>query len=227
MATLRNKKKLAALNKENCEEHPRTNMAQNSKVPRSQEDYITQVSEEIEGRVTNRLSQEFSGTKNHTLGALARLDDSLMNPLLQDHSGTTAEASQNALNTSQGTNEDDSQNDTHPEAGIFHNQTTQNSGPEHGHDMVTGATEQIRNGHDMVTEGHEEVTYCPPSTSTVLPVNHNSAARTPLRQSKQTKFCWPFSSWQITTILRTFIIFRHRHYTVKKLSKNILKCPEV
>ena len=51
MAT-RNKKKLAALNKENCEEHPRSNLAQNSNVPRFQEDYKTRVSEEIEGWVT-------------------------------------------------------------------------------------------------------------------------------------------------------------------------------
>ena len=49
---IRNKKRLAALNKENCEEHPRSNMAQNSKIPRSQEDYITQVSKEIEGTIT-------------------------------------------------------------------------------------------------------------------------------------------------------------------------------
>ena len=47
MAT-RNKRKLAALNKENCEEHPRSNLAQNLNAPRSQEDYITQVSEEID-----------------------------------------------------------------------------------------------------------------------------------------------------------------------------------
>ena len=33
------------------------------------------------------------------------------------------------------------------------------------HDMVTGATGQIRNRHDMVTGVHEEVTYCSPSTS--------------------------------------------------------------
>ena len=59
MAT-RNKKKLAALNKENCEGHPRSDLAQNSKVLRSQEDYITQFSEKIEGRVTKKLSQEFS-----------------------------------------------------------------------------------------------------------------------------------------------------------------------
>ena len=134
MATLRNKWKLAALNKENCEEHPRINMAKNSNVPRSQEDYITQVSEEIEGKVTKQLSQELSRTENRILGALARLDDFLMNPLLQGHSGTTPEASRNALSTSQGTNGDDSQNDSHPEAGFFHRQVMlQNSGPGDGH----------------------------------------------------------------------------------------------
>ena len=132
--TTRNKKKLAALSKENCEEHPRSNLAQNSNVPRSQDDYITQVAEEIEGGVTKRLSKEFSRTENRILGALARLDDFLMNPLLQGHSGTTPEPSRNALSTSQGTNEDDSQNDPHPEAGLFYGQMTQNSGPEHGHD---------------------------------------------------------------------------------------------
>ena len=136
MAT-RNKRKLAALNKENCEEHPRSNLAKNSNVPRSQEDYITQVSEEIEGRVTKRLSKEFSRTENRILGASARLDDFLMNPLLQGHSGTTPEASQSALSANQGTNEDDPLNDLHPEAGLFHSQMTQNSGPEDGHDNYT------------------------------------------------------------------------------------------
>ena len=67
--TTRNKRKLAALNKENCEEHPRSNLAQNSSAPRPQEDYITQVSEEIEGMVTKRLSKEFSRTENQILGA--------------------------------------------------------------------------------------------------------------------------------------------------------------
>ena len=209
--TTRKKKKLAALNKENCEEHPRSNLAQNSSAPRSQEDYITQVSEEIEGRVTKGLSKEFSRTENRILGALARLDDFLMNPLLPGHSGTTPEPSRNALSTSQGTNEDDSQNGPHPEAGLFHGQTIQNIGPEDGLDMVIGATEQINNCHDM-TGFHEEVTYCPlvhlqgSRRKTPLPVNHNSVVKTHLRRSKQTKFCWPFSSWQITTILRTFTI---------------------
>ena len=107
MAT-RNKRKLAALKRENCEEHPRSNLAQSSIVARSQEDYITQVSEEIEGRVTKKLSKVFSRTENRILGALARLDDFLMNSLIQGHSGTTPKMSVNAFSTKQGTNEDDS-----------------------------------------------------------------------------------------------------------------------
>ena len=57
MAPLRNKMKLAALNKENCDEHPRSKLAQNSTFPRPQEDYITQVSEEIEWGFTKKLSR--------------------------------------------------------------------------------------------------------------------------------------------------------------------------
>ena len=134
MATLRNKRKLAALNKENCEELPRRYLTQNSNVPRSQEDYITQFSEEIEGRVTKKLSQEFSRTENRFLNALSRLDDFLMKPLIQGHSGTVPKTSWYTFITSQGTNEENSQSDPHPEAGIFNNQTTQISGPEDGHD---------------------------------------------------------------------------------------------
>ena len=146
--TKRNKRELAALNKENCDEHPRSNLAQNSNAPRSQEDYITQVSVEIEGRVTKRLSKEFSRTENRILGALARLDDFLMNPLPQGHSATTSEPSRNALSISQGTNGDDSQNDPHPEAGLFHSQITQNSGPEDGHDNIR---KQLKHNRALVS----------------------------------------------------------------------------
>ena len=135
MAT-RSKKKVAALNRENCEEHPRSSLAQNSKVPRSQEDYITQASEEIEGRVTKKLSQVFSRMENRITGASARLDDFLMNPLVQGHSGTAPETSRNIFSISQETNEDDSQSNPHLEAGIFNNEMTQNSGPEDGHDKT-------------------------------------------------------------------------------------------
>ena len=95
--------------------------------PRLQENYITQVPEKIEGRVTKKMSQEFSRMKNRILGALAQLDLLLMNPLFQGHSGTTLDAFRTALSTKQGTIEDNSQSDTHPETGIFRSQTTQNS----------------------------------------------------------------------------------------------------
>ena len=128
--------KIAALNNENCEENSRSNLAQNSGAPRSQEDYRTQVSEEIEGSVTKRLSKEFSRTENRILGALAQLDDFLMNPSLPGHSGATPEPTRNTSHTNQGTNEDGSQNDPHPEAGLFHGQTTRNAGLEEGHDTA-------------------------------------------------------------------------------------------
>ena len=141
MAT-RNKRKLAALNKDKCEEHPRSNLAQNSNVPRSQEDYITEVSEEIEGRVTKKLSQQFCRTENRILGALARLDDFLMNPLLQGYSGTSPETSRNLFIINQGANEDDSQSDPHREAGIL------TSGREDRHDMATGVQRESAAGQD-------------------------------------------------------------------------------
>ena len=108
MAT-RKKRKLATLNEGNCEEHPKSNLVKNSNVPRSQEDYINQVSEEIEGRVTKKLSREFSRTENRILGALARLDDFLMNVLLQGHSDTTAETCRKMFGINHGTYEDDAQ----------------------------------------------------------------------------------------------------------------------
>ena len=181
-------------NKESCEKHPRSSLAQNSSVYRSQEDYITQVYEEKEGRVTGKLSQGFSRTENRILGALAQLDDFLTNPLVQGHSGTTPETSRNVFSVNQGTNEDDSQMNPHPEADLFYNQTTQNSGPEDRHDMmtgvqresvysddmVTGATEQNRNCHDM-TGVHEEVTYCSHSTSSGKHKKNRSTSQTQFR----------------------------------------------
>ena len=60
METLRNKRKLAALIKKNHKKHPRSNLTRDTNVPRTPEIYITHVSEEIEGRVTKMMSQEFS-----------------------------------------------------------------------------------------------------------------------------------------------------------------------
>ena len=84
MAILRNKRKLAAVTRETQEEHPRNGQSRNTPVPRFNEEYITQVSEEIESRVTKKLSQEFSRTECRILGALSKLDEFLLNQQIAD-----------------------------------------------------------------------------------------------------------------------------------------------
>ena len=118
MATLSNRRKFATLNKENCEKRPRSNMVQDTNIPRSQEDYISQVSEEIGGRVTKKLSTELSRTESRILGVFSRLNEFSLNPLIQGHSGSAPETSRKALATNQGTNEYNSQSDHHPEASV-------------------------------------------------------------------------------------------------------------
>ena len=99
MATLRNKRKLADVNKEICDERPRSNLVQSSSVPRSQEDYITQVSEENEKRETKKLSQDFSRTDCRISGALSRVVDFLLNSVIRGDSGSVPETSPIALGT--------------------------------------------------------------------------------------------------------------------------------
>ena len=127
MATLRNKRKLAAVTKETQEKHPRNGQSRNTSVPRIKEEYITQVSEEIEGRVSKKLSQEFSRTESRILGALSKLDEFLLNQQIRTHSETVPGTFRNINVENQGTN---CQSDAHPEAGIFGGQTTQNFGPK-------------------------------------------------------------------------------------------------
>ena len=134
MATAKNRRRLATFIDEKCEEQPRSNLAQNTIFPRSQEDYITLVSEEIEDRVRKKLSNEFNRMQSRISAALSQLDDFPLNPLIQNHSRSSQETSRNALGTNQGTIEDDSQSDFHPEATVSQSQTMQKSGPDDGYD---------------------------------------------------------------------------------------------
>ena len=209
MATLRNKRKLAAVTRETQEENPRNGQSRNTPVPRIPEEYITQVSEEIEGRITKKLSQEFNRIESRILGALSKLDEFLSNQQIQTHSKTVPGTFRNTNVENQGTNEDDSQSDPHPEGGLFRSQTTQNSGPELSPYMVTGVTEQTRNGHymvtgiqgeiryrpdmvtcdseevqndrDMVTAAQEEISYCSPTTSSGKQKKARSASQPQFR----------------------------------------------
>ena len=69
MATFGNKWKLAAVTRK-TPEGSRGSKAQNVLDPESTQDYISQVSEEIEVRVTKKVSKEFSKTESRILGAL-------------------------------------------------------------------------------------------------------------------------------------------------------------
>ena len=126
MATLRNKRKLAAVTRETQEENPRNGQSRNTSVPMISEEYITQVSEEIEGRVRKKLSQGFSGTESCILGALTTLDEFFSNQQIHTLSETVAGTFRNTNVEKQ----DDCQSDLHPEAGIYRGQTTQNLGPK-------------------------------------------------------------------------------------------------
>ena len=79
MSTLRNEKKLSAVSGE-TPENTRNSQSQNTIDPEMAQEYISQISEEIEGRVTKKLSKEFSRTESRILGALSKLDEFLLNP---------------------------------------------------------------------------------------------------------------------------------------------------
>ena len=114
MAALRNKRKLAAMSRL-TQEYPSNNQSQNSSAPGFTEEYMAQVSEEIEGRVTKKLSQEFSRTESRILGALSKSDEFLLSPQVWTFSGTVRGTFRDANVENQEPSGDRSQNDPHPE----------------------------------------------------------------------------------------------------------------
>ena len=117
MATLTNKRMLAAAAEEAQKEHHRNSQSQNTSGPRNDKDHITQIPDEIEGRVTKKLSHDFSRTESRILGALSKLDEFLLNPQIRTQSGTVPGTSRNTDVEIQEPNEDHSQIYLHPEVG--------------------------------------------------------------------------------------------------------------
>ena len=109
MATLRNKRKLAAVSRETPEGN-RGSRGRNVLHPELTQDYISQVSEEIEGRLTKKLSKEFNKTESHILGALSKLDEFLLNPQVRTCSVVQA-ATRSANSENRDTHGDLSLND--------------------------------------------------------------------------------------------------------------------
>ena len=166
MATLRNKRKLAAVSRE-TPEGTRGSRTQNALDPELTQDCISQVSEEMEGRVTKRLSKEFSRTESRILGALSKLDEFLLNPQVQTCSVAVLGTSRNNNSKNRETTGDRSSDDPCPKARYFSHHSGHLNSPEaenYPH-MVTGGPEEIRQYPHMVTETQEEVPYCSLSTS--------------------------------------------------------------
>ena len=169
MATLKNKRKLAAVSRE-TPESSRGSRGRNVLDPELTQDYISQVSEEIEGKVTKKLSKEFNKTESRILGALSKLDEFLLNPQVRTCSVIQG-ASRNANSENRETHGDRSSN----EVGYFPHHFGQLNSPEtefnsrmvtrtYPH-MVTGATEDFRQHPHTMTTTQEEIPYCSPTIS--------------------------------------------------------------
>ena len=182
MATLRNKRKLAAVSRE-TPEGSRGSRGRNVLDPELTQDYISQVSEEIEGRVTKKLSKEFNKTESRILGALSKLDEFLLNTQVRTCSVPARGTFRNSNSENQETHGDRSSNDSFPEVGFFPHHSGQINSPEaetishtvtesyphmvkenYPH-IVTGGPEEIRHNPHTMTAAQEEIPYCSPTTS--------------------------------------------------------------
>ena len=114
MANLRKKKSLAAVSRE-TPESVRNSQLQNASAPGITEEYLTQVSEEIEGKVTKNLSQELSWTESRILGALSKLDEFVLEPQVRTFTWTVPETFRNNSLENQEPSRERSQNTPHPE----------------------------------------------------------------------------------------------------------------
>ena len=99
------------------------------------QEYIYQVSEEIERRVTKKLSKEFSRTESRILGAFSKLDEFLLNPQIRTCSVAVLGTSKNNESENREPTGDRSLGDPCPEAGFstYHSSNLNDSEQEESH----------------------------------------------------------------------------------------------
>ena len=115
MATLKNKRKVAAVSRD-TPEITMNSQSQNTFDPGMAQEYISRVSEEIEGRVTKKLSKKFSWTESRFLGALSELVEFLLNPQVRTFSVAVSGTSRNNNSENREPTGDRSPNDPCPKA---------------------------------------------------------------------------------------------------------------
>ena len=94
------------------------------------QEYTSQVSEEIEGRVTKKLSKEFSRTESRILGALSKLDEFLLNPQVRICSVVVPGTSRNSDSENREPTGDRSLNNPCPEVMLSSTQSGNLNGSE-------------------------------------------------------------------------------------------------
>ena len=94
------------------------------------QDYISQVSEEIEGRVTKNLSKENSRTESLILGALSKPDEFLLNPQLRTCSAALPGTSTNNISENRETTGDRSSDNPCLEVGYSFHYSGQLNSPQ-------------------------------------------------------------------------------------------------
>ena len=128
MATLRNKRKLAAVSRQ-THEGSRSSRGRNVLDPELTQAYISQVSEEIEGSVTKKPSKEFNKTESRILGAPSKLDEFLLNSQVRTCSVVQG-ASRSANSENREIHGDRHSNDPYPELWYFPRHSGRFNSPE-------------------------------------------------------------------------------------------------
>ena len=123
------------------------------------EKYITQISEEIEGRVTKKLSKEFSQTESRILGALSKLDEFLLNPQVRTCSVAVPGTSKNSNSKNREPTGDHSLNDPRPKVvfSAYHTSNLNDSDQEETHHTYKL---MIQNGHMSDCISTEKNQFC-------------------------------------------------------------------
>ena len=112
---LRIRRKLAAVNRDNQVERPWYQMSRDTVAPKIDEEYITQVSEEMENKAIKKVPPDFSGTDSRIRGALSNIYDFILNSQFLVQHGSIPGTSRDTIRENQEINENRSQNDPHRE----------------------------------------------------------------------------------------------------------------
>ena len=147
------------------------------------QEYISQVYDEVEGRVTKKLSKDISPIESRILGALSKLDDFVLD--LQVRTCSVAVPGTSRMNNLQNPEHTGDRFLDNPCPTVVF--STYHSGPlkdpeqEETYHMLTGAGEEICNHDQMVTGVQQKIPNCSPGIS--------SSKRKKARSTSQPHLC--------------------------------------